>query len=123
MIGRSIPLSKRYQPPSIRIDTSYLFKRNILYKTAIVFWVRGLAQRPRLRGTISYKKLLTGDANTFATILLVDLFGVRLKPGKVPLKPLPLRLGFGEFRRVSHLFHYNFQFFEWHYAFSNSLMA
>src|SRR5262245_49185795 len=108
MIGRSTSSSKRYQPPSIRIDTSYLFKRNIVYKTAVVFWMRDLAQRPRLRGTISYKKFLTGDANTFATILLVNLFGVGLKPGEVPLKPLSLRLRFGEFRRVSHLFHYNF---------------
>ncbi len=80
----------------------------------------GLAQYPRIRGTISYKKFLTGDANTFATILLVNLFGVRLKPGKVPLKPLSLRLRFGEFRRVGYLFHFNFQFFEWHCAFSNS---
>ena len=72
----------------------------------------GLAQRPCLRGIISNKKFLTSDANTFATILLVNLFGMRLKPTKVPLKPPSLRLRFGKFSRVGYLFHHNFQFFE-----------
>jgi hypothetical protein len=40
----------------------------------------GLAQYPRLCGTISYKKFLTGDANTFAATTFNFSSDIALSP-------------------------------------------
>src|SRR5262245_54110812 len=97
--------SHKCQSPSMRINAIGPFFGNIASEKPIVVGVNGARPRDRLLCRVGDEELLPGNAIDLASMGLIDLGSMGLKPIPVTLKASILRMGLRQVRCVGNFVH------------------
>ena len=99
-----MPSSQRNHEPLTRINPRCLFPRDVPDKHPVILEMCGATPRPCLFRGGGDQEFLAGDTNTLAA-MAIDLGGVRLEPGHVPVEAFALGPRFGQLGGVGNHFY------------------